>query len=67
MLPSIGGAEVAVVVGVVALLFGAKRIPELARNLGRSITEFKRGLKGDGGEEKAGSEKNETPPEKKEE
>lgn len=29
---------------VVVLLFGAKRLPELGRNLGRGITEFKRGL-----------------------
>lgn len=29
---------------VVLLLFGAKRLPELGRNLGRGITEFKRGL-----------------------
>ncbi len=45
MLPSIGMGEIAVIAGVVAILFGAKRIPEVARNLGRSLSEFKRGLK----------------------
>ncbi len=30
---------------VVLLFFGGKRIPELARSLGKGITEFKRGIK----------------------
>ncbi|RMF83662.1 MAG: twin-arginine translocase TatA/TatE family subunit [Planctomycetota bacterium] len=33
------------VVGVVALLLFGNRLPEVARGLGRSINEFKRGLK----------------------
>ena len=45
MLSNIGPAEIAIIAGVVALLFGAKRIPEVARGLGRSLNEFKRGLK----------------------
>jgi sec-independent protein translocase protein TatA len=28
---------------VIILLFGAKRLPELARSMGKSLTEFKRG------------------------
>ena len=36
-----GGWEMAVIVLVVLLLFGAKKIPELARGLGRGIREFK--------------------------
>ena len=38
-LPS--GPELFVIVLVVLLLFGAKKIPELARGLGRGIREFK--------------------------
>lgn len=38
---SIGGPEVVVVILVVLLLFGAKRIPELAKGLGKGIREFK--------------------------
>ncbi|AEL24230.1 twin-arginine translocase TatA/TatE family subunit [Cyclobacterium sp. 1_MG-2023] len=38
---NIGGGSLVVIVLVVILLFGAKRIPELARGLGRGIREFK--------------------------
>jgi len=36
-----GGWELVVIVMVVILLFGAKKIPELARGLGKGIREFK--------------------------
>ncbi len=36
-----GGGEWIFIVLVVVLLFGAKKIPELARGLGRGIREFK--------------------------
>lgn len=39
------GPEWFVVLGVIVLLFGAKKLPELARSLGKSSSEFKRGLK----------------------
>lgn len=38
----IGGFEWVVIVMVVLLLFGAKRIPELARGLGQGINEFRK-------------------------
>ena len=38
------------VVGVIALLLFGKRLPEVARGLGKSITEFKRGLRDVGAE-----------------
>ena len=39
---SIGWSEIIVILLVVLLLFGSKRIPELARALGRASHEFKR-------------------------
>lgn len=35
--------EVLIILLVVVLLFGGKKIPELARSLGRSMKEFKKG------------------------
>ncbi len=37
--------QILIVVLIVALVFGAKKIPEIARALGRSSGEFKKGLK----------------------
>ena len=38
---SLGGPEVFIVLFAILLLFGAKKIPELARGMGRGIREFK--------------------------
>ncbi len=40
-MPGVG--EIALVLLILILLFGARRIPDIARSLGRSITEFKKG------------------------
>lgn len=41
-MPSLGGQEVLIIFIIVLLLFGAKKIPELARGLGKSMGEFKK-------------------------
>lgn len=40
-----GPWEIVMILVVVLLVFGAKRIPEIAQSLGKGITEFKRGVK----------------------
>ncbi len=41
----IGPGEILIVLLIVAVLFGAKKLPELARSVGRAQGEFKKGLK----------------------
>ena len=38
----LGGGEIVFILAVVLLLFGAKKLPELARGLGQGIKEFKK-------------------------
>jgi sec-independent protein translocase protein TatA len=42
MFGNIGMSELLIIFVVVLLLFGPKKLPELARGLGRSIQEFKK-------------------------
>lgn len=39
-----GLTEILIIVGILVILFGAKKIPELARGMGLGIKEFKKGL-----------------------
>ncbi len=43
----IGPLEIAIIVLVIVLLFGARRIPELMRSMGSGIREFKKGARGE--------------------
>jgi sec-independent protein translocase protein TatA len=45
-LGSVGPTELIILLTIILLLFGAKRIPELARGLGSGVREFKRGTSG---------------------
>ena len=42
----VGGGEMILIFVVILLLFGGKRMPELARGLGKSINEFKKATSG---------------------
>ena len=46
VLGSVGPTELIIILTIVLLLFGAKKIPELARGLGTGVREFKRGTSG---------------------
>ncbi len=50
-----GGQELLIIFGIIVLLFGAKKIPELAKGFGKGIKNFKEEMK-DGAEEVASSE-----------
>lgn len=39
----LGWLEILVILLVILLLFGARRLPDLARSLGKSLSEFKKG------------------------
>jgi sec-independent protein translocase protein TatA len=56
------GMELIIVLAVILLLFGSTKLPKLARSLGASVTEFKKGVKGGDEDEKkisGGDEKDE--------
>ena len=48
---SFGGTELIIALVIILLLFGAKRIPELAKGLGSGVREFRKGTRGDYGVE----------------
>ena len=46
MFENIGGSELLVVLFVVFIFFGPKKLPELGKNLGKGIREFKKAMRG---------------------
>ena len=70
-----GGGELIIILVIVLILFGAKRIPEIAQGLGKGIREFKRSVKevqseidiNDTPDRKLEQKKEEEKPEKKDE
>lgn len=45
-MPNLGGWELIILLGVVVLIFGAKRLPDMARSIGQSARVFKGEIKG---------------------
>ena len=52
LLGMIGPWQIALIVLVVLLMFGGKKIPELMRGLGKGVSEFKKGKDGEKEEKK---------------
>ncbi len=48
----LGFGELIVVLLIVVLMFGGKKLPQLGSSLGESIKNFKKGMKGDDDNEK---------------
>ncbi len=46
MFENIGGTELLVVLFVVFIFFGPKKLPEIGKNLGKAVREFKGAIKG---------------------
>ena len=45
LVETIGAPELLIVLVVVLLVFGSKKVPELARSLGESMKEFRKGAR----------------------
>jgi sec-independent protein translocase protein TatA len=54
MFKQIGPLEISLIVIVLLLLFGAKRLPEIGKGVGKSLREFKSATKGLGDDMKTG-------------
>ena len=58
-----GLPELIIILVIILLLFGYKRLPELMRSMGRGVKEFKKGIKEEDEEKKeAGVSKDEEKP-----
>ena len=43
-MPNLGPPELLLILAIVLLLFGAKKLPDFARSLGKAKTEFRKGI-----------------------
>jgi sec-independent protein translocase protein TatA len=62
---NLGVPELLIIAGVIILLFGARKLPEMARSLGKSAKAFKeetKGMRGGGDDSDNADAKAQTPP-----
>ena len=59
---NLGGGEIFIILLVVLIFFGAKRIPELAKGLGKGMREFKDAMNGVENEVRNAANSNTPPP-----
>jgi sec-independent protein translocase protein TatA len=60
-MPNLGGWEFVILIGVLVLLFGAKRLPDMARSIGQSARVFKGEMKGMRGDDDPAGKRAEPP------
>jgi sec-independent protein translocase protein TatA len=61
MFRQIGAPEIILILAVLLLLFGAKRLPEIGRSMGKSLREFKGATKGLADDVKSGLDDEDEP------
>lgn len=61
LMANIFSPQVLIVIAIVLLLFGANRLPDLMRSLGKSVTEFKKGVTEGGKDDEEEPKKVENP------
>lgn len=59
-LPNLGFPELLIIFVIILLVFGANKLPKIAKDLGQGIREFKKSLSGDSDEKKDETKKDET-------
>ncbi|MFQ5966773.1 MAG: twin-arginine translocase TatA/TatE family subunit [Acidimicrobiia bacterium] len=57
----LSGPELIIILAVILLLFGARKLPGLARSLGRSAGEFRKGVREEGASEDSEPSNREAP------
>jgi sec-independent protein translocase protein TatA len=63
-LGSVGPTELLLILLIVIIIFGARRLPELGKGLGEGIKNFKRGISGKESEDKKPDSDKPNPPAK---
>jgi sec-independent protein translocase protein TatA len=61
-MPNLGPTELIIILLIVVLLFGARKIPEIAKGLGKGIRDFKTAVKEGDEPEKKSSDNSENRP-----
>jgi sec-independent protein translocase protein TatA len=59
-MPHIGPTELIIILFIVLILFGARRIPDIAKGLGRGIKDFKSALREDSNDDSISEPKTES-------
>lgn len=63
MFSQLGAPEILIILGIIVLLFGAKKLPELARGAGQGLRIFKSEVKGEASDQPEALESAEKKPE----